>query len=227
MIPLFFAFLQGKTTITYHTLFDIIKTSFPNWNPSKILLDYEKAAMNALRKVFPDTTLKGCFYHFCRSLFKKSKELGIKSRVQRRHVARCAGLARLPLKYITAGYNYIMKKTPKNKEIAKFNDYFNRFWIKDVQFIKTWCCQGEEIRNTNHLEGWHSRINRFVGQKRPSIAKILDILEKEFKMRDRKTKRKNYNYVEIDKEINETIEELMAKEINVRHCLEIIAPFMI
>lgn len=94
------------------------------------------------------------------------------------------------------------------------------------QFIKKWCCQGEDLRNTNHLEGWHSRINRFIGQKRPSIAKVLDILVKEMKMRNSRITRKNENYLLIDSEINEAVENLKAKEISVGHCLEIIAPFM-
>lgn len=226
---MFFAFLQNKKQKTYELLFDIIKSRYPTWSPSKILLDYEKPAINAIRKKIRNTIVKGCFYHFCRSLFKKAKMLGVKSRVQRRHIARCAGLARLPFKYITSGYQYIMKKSPKTEPVKKFNTYFDRFWLHDIRFIKMWCCNEEEIRNTNYVEGWHSRLNRYVGIKNPSIAKVLDILEKEIKIKNITEKakaRKQSKYEEIDEEINSAIEDLKEKRISVGHCVEIIAPFV-
>lgn len=230
VFPLFFAFLENKKQKTYELLFDIIKSRFPTWRPSQMLIDYEKSAINAIRKKFPNTILKGCYYHFCRSIFKKAKNLGIKSRVQRRHVARCAGLARLPLRYITSGYQYIMKKSPKTEPVQKFNTYFDRFWFHNIKFIKMWCCNEEEIRNTNYVEGWHSRLNRYVGIKNPSIAKVLDILQKEFKIKNITGKaktRKDNIYKEIDEEINSTIEDLKEKTISVGHCIEIIAPFVL
>lgn len=76
-----------------------------------------------------------------------------------------------------------MKKSPKTEPVNKFNFYFDRFWLNDIKFIKMWCCHGEEIRNTNYVEGWHSRLNRYVGIKKPSIAKVLDISEKEPKIK--------------------------------------------
>lgn len=144
----------------------------PAWYPKKVSIDYEESAMRAIQKVFPKTIIKGCFSHFSNSLFEKAKALGIKSRVQRRHVARCAGLARLPLKYIMSGYQYIMKKTPKSENVQKFNSYFNQYWLSDIEFIKKWCCYQEEVRTTNDLAGWHARLNKYVGRKNPSLAKV-------------------------------------------------------
>lgn len=101
-----------------------------------MIVDFEKSAINAIQEAYPDAHIKGCFYHFNRSLFKKAKQLGIKSRVQRRHVAQCAGLARLPLKYISSGYSYVMQRSPKTDPIAKYNSYFDRYWLQDVNFIR-------------------------------------------------------------------------------------------
>lgn len=225
VIPLIFAFLHNKNKKTYEILFDLLKSRLPAWNPLKITLDYEKAVMNALAIFFPATEIKGCFYHFCYSLQRKAKKMGLKSRVQRRHVSRCMGLARLPLKYIPAGYKYIMKRAPKCSQVVKFNSYFNSYWLNDVKFIKKWCCFGEELRTTNHLEGWHARLNRYVGRKNPPLAKVLDILVRETKIRTNTKTNKSKQYQEIDFEINSAVQDLEKNTISVGHCIEIIAPF--
>lgn len=228
MVPLFFGFIHNKTENTYKLIFEMIKSQIPEWNPVKLTLDYEISAMKAIRKIFPNAVMKGCYYHFCASLFKKAKRLGIKSTVQRRHIARCAGLARLPLRYVMAGYKYTMTKSPKTEAVIKFNNYLNRYWFSEVNFIKTWCCYGEEIRTTNNLEGWHARLNRMVGRQKASLATILNVLIKETKISmSFKTNKNtsNKNYQEIDQEIADTIHLLTNKSITVGHCLEIIAPF--
>lgn len=91
--------------------------------------------------------------------------MNIKTRVKRRHVARCAGLARLPEVYIKKGLSYIMNKSPRSEDVTKFNKYFRKQWMTKTDFAKVCCCSKENIRTTNNIEGWHSRINRFVAKK--------------------------------------------------------------
>lgn len=226
IIPLFFAFTHSKNVRTYEIILQLIKSRLPHWKPTKMTLDYEKAAMKAIQNVFPDTEIKGCYYHYCNNLFRYGKRLGIKTRVQKRHIARCAGLARLPLKYVTSGYKYVMSRAPKSDVIIKFNDYLTRTWFMDLNCIKRWCCYGEEVRTTNNLEGWHARLNKYVGCQNPSLAKVLDILVKEAKIScSKKPNKKSNTYEEIDNEIALAIEDLEEKKITVGHCLEIIAPF--
>lgn len=225
VVPLFFAFLHNKNEKTYGILFRLIKSRLPMWYPKKITMDYEKSAMNAIHNIFPKSVIKGCFYHFCKSLFKKARALGIKSRVQRRHVAKCAGLARLPLKFIMSGYKYIMRRAPNCEQVRTFNSYFNSYWLSDITFIKKWCCYQEIIRTTNDLEGWHARINKYLGRKNPSLAEVLQILVKETKIHLYRKKIKSKNYETNDLEINSAIEDMKANEITVGHCLEIIAPY--
>lgn len=226
VVPIFFAFLRNKNERTYEILFRMIKNQIPSWKPVKMTLDYEQAAMKGVQTVFPDTIVKGCYFHFCNTLFRKSKALDMKSRIQRRHVARCAGLARLPLTFLKNGYEYVMKRSPTDEKSTIFNKYYQNKWMKDIGFVKKWCCEDEEIRTTNPVEAWHSRINKYVGRKNPNLAQILEVLEKETKLRNFKPAMKiNKNYQEIDEEIKKTIAELCNNEITVGHCVEIIAPF--
>ncbi|KAL0852145.1 hypothetical protein ABMA28_000382 [Loxostege sticticalis] len=109
-------------------------------------------------------SIKECYYHLNRCLFRKAKSLKLTTRVKKRHVARCAGLARLPKAYFRKGYEYVMSKSPSGVEITKFNKHFNHQWMAKTDFEKICCCSSSKIRTTNNIEGWHSRLNRYIGQ---------------------------------------------------------------
>lgn len=225
--PLIFCLLPDKSYNTYKILFELIKTNFPTWQIEKVTIDYELAAINGISAVYPEIEIKGCFYHFNRCLYRKAKHLKINSPVKRRHVARCAGLARLPVKYVKRGNAYIMKKSPLGEDIRKFNKYFSKQWNAKTVFSIICNCDKETIRTTNNIEGWHSRINRYIGRSKPNIAILLETLSKETKMTDifKKRTKKAAKYIEIDKEIDDAIIDLKKKKITVGHCLEIICPY--
>lgn len=155
----------------------------------------------------------------------------MKTRVKQRHVDRCVGLARLPEENVQEGYEYVMKKSPKGDDVERFNKYFNKQWYNKgaLNFVKKCGCQTEIIRTTNHLEGWHNKINRIIGRKYPNIGQVLDVVEKETKLYDInnsfKKSRKNKNYTEIEEEINEALNELKENLITTGHCLGIIRPY--
>ena len=48
-------------------------------NPKKIICDYEKAQYNAFKFHFTNAEIKGCWFHFCQAIYKRSvQEIGIK-----------------------------------------------------------------------------------------------------------------------------------------------------
>lgn len=224
VIPLIFAVLVNKKKATYELLFRLIKSQFPLWVPEKVTLDFERAAMKGIQNVFPNIEIKLCYYHFNRSLLRKAKKLKIRSPVKKRHVARCAGLARLPSIFINKGYSYVMKKSPIGTEMEKFNTYFKKQWFDQNDFCKVCCCSDEKKRTTNNLEGWHSKINRFIGRRNPTLAHVLDVLKNE-KQIGKQNNKKTKIYEEIDDEIDSTIKQLLRKKISIGHCIETISPF--
>jgi len=67
--------LPNKMTETYVKLFsalrDALLTKYGNTgNLSTFLTDFESAATNALREVFPSATLKGCLFHLRQTLMQ-------------------------------------------------------------------------------------------------------------------------------------------------------------
>ena len=39
-------------------------------SPTDILMDFERAALNSVGQVYPNTEFKGCFYHFSSNIWK-------------------------------------------------------------------------------------------------------------------------------------------------------------
>ena len=53
-------------------------TSCDNSQPSRIVLDFERAAVNALTSAFPESSIKDCYFHLCQAFLRKVNELGLK-----------------------------------------------------------------------------------------------------------------------------------------------------
>jgi hypothetical protein len=75
-LPMIFALLPNKKGETYERLFEIIKIDIQN-DPKSIMLDFEKAAINAVSKWFPLTFIMLCYFHLCQNLWKNVQNKGL------------------------------------------------------------------------------------------------------------------------------------------------------
>lgn len=125
--PLFFALMTDKKTSSYYILFSLIKSQLPDFTPTKVHCDYEKAPINALTEIYKDIQVKGCFYHWSKSVWKRAKLLGhTKSKAEKRIIALTAALPLIPHTLIREGWEYI-KSESLNMEMSKFINYIDRF----------------------------------------------------------------------------------------------------
>lgn len=178
VIPLLFALMPNKQQKTYQTLFNLIKLTLPNWSPKTFHCDFELAAINALTEVFPDIQLRGCFYHWSRAVWKKSKALGNTNRKgQKRIVGLTAVLPLLPNENLVQGWEYV-KGESQDLGMQKFINYLERFWL-NTKFKKMLSVYGLRHRTNNVLEGWHSKINKKVTKGSVTLPRLLKLL-KEF-----------------------------------------------
>ncbi|CAF1096383.1 unnamed protein product [Rotaria sordida] len=69
--PVCYALLRRKDASTYERLFNEILKFAPEWTPESMLIDYEKACINAYQSVFPDALLSGCYFHLKQNLHRK------------------------------------------------------------------------------------------------------------------------------------------------------------
>ena len=43
----------------------------PTWNPENLLMDFEKAAINAFSTIFPQASFCGCYFHLRQSIHRQ------------------------------------------------------------------------------------------------------------------------------------------------------------
>ena len=74
ILPCIYVSLPNKTEETYTGLFRKVEQHVAN-SPADILKDFEQAALNSVRQVYPNTELKGCFYQFPSNIWKHIQNL--------------------------------------------------------------------------------------------------------------------------------------------------------
>ena len=81
ILPCIYALLPNKTEETYTRLFREVEQHVAN-SPTDILMDFERAALNSVGQVYPNTEFKGCFYHFSSNIWKHIQNLGLQNHYQ-------------------------------------------------------------------------------------------------------------------------------------------------
>ncbi|KAG8175298.1 hypothetical protein JTE90_027112 [Oedothorax gibbosus] len=71
-----FALLQRKDTATYERLFSVLKEKC-QFNPDSVIIDFEAAAIIALKNVFNDVDINGCHFHFAQCLWRNVQKIGL------------------------------------------------------------------------------------------------------------------------------------------------------
>ena len=82
IIPCFYCLLPNKTQDTYRRLWNAIRDLIPFASPSSIMMDYEKAAMNAVAQIYPNAHIQGCLYHLSQNIYRKVQSLGLQEKYQ-------------------------------------------------------------------------------------------------------------------------------------------------
>lgn len=227
ILPAIYALLPDKQEKTYEIFFYLIKSRIPQFSPRIFTTDFEKSAMAAIGKIFPDARIQGCLFHFQKSLWRNAKKLGMdKSLIDKMHVKRCMALAYVPREYRSDGWLYIESENEPEKKITQFNDYFVRTWLdENAYFSNTWSFFDVCHKTNNAIESWNSRFNRLVKPK-PNIAMFLDTLRKDSNYyltlynKNQYISVKSPERIKLQKRIEDIVSQLNRGEINIQLCIE-------
>ena len=126
-----YGLLPNKKQATYKKLFKMIKSQIKVM-PYSVNCDFEKAAINAVIKVFGDKCkINGCFFHLSQAILRRIRTKGFLKHTfkaeYRKSVKLLQSLAFLPVKDVIAGFEMI-----KTKTVASFKpilDYFEKTYI--------------------------------------------------------------------------------------------------
>src|SRR5260363_267240 len=69
--------LEESYKYVFQELLDLSEEAGYNLSPPVIITDFEQSVINAVRSKFPNSTHKGCYFHFCQNLWKKIQAEGL------------------------------------------------------------------------------------------------------------------------------------------------------
>lgn len=223
LVPVVYALLPDKSKMTYtrffHLIRDVLGVTIKTFKS-----DYEIAAMNAVKEVFPLVKVSGCYYHYQKAVWKKAKELKVNETSDHRNIIRRAAiLPLLPSHFIAEGWQIISEKMEATRNMDNFLQCFEKQWIRLGSTLLS--CAGQRHCTTNALEGWHHRLN-VLTPKGPTLFNFIHKLKKESKHFDilmkknlftiRRKNRRNKD-IQFDTQYNKLLEKLKAKKISVEY----------
>lgn len=72
VVPLIYVLMPNKQERSYERVFTTLKQNLPRWTPLTMIVDFEIAVINVIRKIFSDVKLLGCNFNFKQALAKKA-----------------------------------------------------------------------------------------------------------------------------------------------------------
>lgn len=221
--PILYALLSDKSSETYVTLFNLLKSQFPDWQPQKYHCDFELAALNAIQNVFPGITVVGCYFHWSQAMWRNGKKIcgQRKTKSEKRLIGLCSVLPLLPNECLQSGWDYIQLQynSTDSLKIKKFLRYVKNQWLsRDVYSILS--VFANRHRTNNVCESWHSKINKNLNKK-TNILRLLNVLKKLTNFKNN-TRVKSRSSIALDNDnfIQNIQMELTSNHITVGYALE-------
>lgn len=198
--PLVYVLTCNRTTQTYNTIFGKLKEAQPLLNSRRIMVDFEMAVMNAIESNFSQTTINGCYFHFCQSIYRHVQAYGLQSEYCNNinvasHIRYMAALAFVSpedvFRWYTALKVFAFFRTKlaskSDNSINKLLKYVQQTWMgsKDRKStyrsgrfpIKVWNMYDMVLnglpRTNNATEGWCNAIRTFFDARHPQIYKFM------------------------------------------------------
>ncbi|KAL0851951.1 hypothetical protein ABMA28_000233 [Loxostege sticticalis] len=188
ILPFVYGFMNKKTENCYFIFLEILKRYVLNkflieLKPQVILTVFEKAAINASKRVFPDATHKCCLFHLLQNIWRHIESAGlaekyINNRSFAHKIKHISALPYLPAPKIENAFNLIKEEVLPNdvkpEHIKKVKRDRNTLKVLYKKVPPTfppeiWSVTdsiGCGIPSTQNLiENWHMRWNTLLNKK--------------------------------------------------------------
>lgn len=132
--------MTRKTQSCYTAVFQYIETHVFSLEPTEMMTDFEAGMRNSIRTVYPKSKLRGCWFHYCSALRKKTKKFRLRPIINSNPYARflfkeLMSLPLLPAVNIVQGYKHIKRLAQSYQMFENFRGYFRyfeSFWLVEV-----------------------------------------------------------------------------------------------
>lgn len=132
--------MSNKTTECYAAVFDFIENNIFELKPAEFISDFEYSLRNAINARYPNSILRGCWYHYCSAIRKKCLQLGMFSLIKCNSNAKATqqklmSLPLLPAERFDEGYSHIKRFAIEHRLANQFKHlfvYFENYWFTQV-----------------------------------------------------------------------------------------------
>ncbi|CAF2982191.1 unnamed protein product [Rotaria sp. Silwood2] len=187
-VPVVYALLPDRKAKTYIHLFTILfdeaKRLNKKLNPLLIMTDFEPGLAKAISLEFSEKTIqKGCFFHFCQSVYRNVQSHGLSStyldNIMIRSVIRqMMALALVPEQYIPSLFDNLGKdlNDSERDDLLPIFEYFKNYWMRQISM---WNVADIPDKTNNFSEGYNNRFKRRLEKTHPNIWHFIDSIRKE------------------------------------------------
>ena len=70
VFPVAFILLPSKSQQIYQKMTNEILQIAPAWQSQRVMMDFEKATINAFKRIFRTVELSGCYFHFSQNILR-------------------------------------------------------------------------------------------------------------------------------------------------------------
>lgn len=197
-----YCLLTNKTAETYNRLHHELNNLIPTAAPRSVLVDFERAAINAFSTAYPGVSVRGCYFHLCQCVVRKLNEVGLKSEYETnnevRGFIRCLpALAFVPPEDVSEAFELIVETMPQDIDhLNELVTYFELTFVRGrrlrgrgenygpAQFsIDVWnqhAAGADGIaRTTNAVEGWHHGLQSLFQCHHPTLWTFLSGIKRD------------------------------------------------
>ena len=148
-------------------------------------------AIQAFETTLPRTEIKGCLFHYGQAINRCVQRIGLQAQYRdaepgdqlKKWVRRAASLPLSPVDRLDHVWNETINNAPNIPQAAEFHDYVNRTWMApDARYSPDiWNIYDrlDDSRTINALEGWHHKLNLYIGKAHPNLFELIRSLKKE------------------------------------------------
>lgn len=204
VFPLVYVIMQRKTQDSYTAVLQQLLVIAAEMAiviaPEHVLTDFEQAAINAFRTVFPAAVLHGCLFHFTQSIWRNTVSRGLRgvyldreNPERRRQIQQFFGLPFLPLEDLEEVFDSLVEEI-EDENILDLATYIEQTYIRGFPARGRraarpplypppyWNVYPSVLnrmhRTTNVVEGFHSLFQRIISAHHVNIWRFIDQIKK-------------------------------------------------
>ena len=183
-LPAIHCLMTSKSQDLYRSILENLRIKAPDFHPSASMSDWEPAARNAFKQIYPDIKLYGCWFHFTQRIWLKTQKLGLSESFKSnpevtKYIRQLMAIPFLPPPLLSPTFNFLQMPSleiPEMLNLEKLKKYFRKRWLNQIS-PEELSIFDITISTNNSAESYHSKLKGIVKTSHPRIWTFLTTLK--------------------------------------------------